>query len=121
MKVSFSVPTKLDSFCSCSHRIQLILFSPADAMFRTYNKAQKFEEQYEILLNNDNHEMRPCMRFFITATPVPVLLALGQEEDVDDIKFERITPCDDYLGVKEMVSFLLSGLKRNICWVTANL
>ena len=58
--------------------------------------------------------MRPCIRFFITATPVPVLIALGKEEDemesggkeyrAKDIKFERTEPCDDYVGVDEMVS-----------------
>ena len=86
-------------------------------MYRTYDKSQQFEKQYEIFVNNENKKMRPCVRFFITATPVPVLIALQEEKDklegggterrAKNIRFERTAPCDDYLGVDEMVSFLL--------------
>ena len=84
-------------------------------MFRTFDRSQKFESEYEELVNNKNVSMRPCLRNFITATPVPVFLALGEEEDqladgsfehrAKDIKMMRITPVDDYIGVGDMVSF----------------
>ena len=45
----------------------------------------------------------PCIRFFVTATPVPALLALQEEEEVEEIKFERTIPCDEYFGVEQMV------------------
>jgi len=82
----------------------LIAVAVADAMYRTPEKSQKFETQYDIFMNNKNKKMRPCIRFLITATPVPALLALGVEVETDDIKFERTEPSDDYVGVDEMVS-----------------
>merc|ERR1712194_938424 len=45
---------------------------------------------------------RPIIRLFVTATPVPALLALHEEEEVDDIKFWSIEPCDDYIGQDQM-------------------
>ena len=68
-------------------------------MYRTFNKSQAFETKFEELMSK-----HPCMRFFVTATPVPALLALSEEEEVKDIKFKRTVPCDDYLGVDQMVS-----------------
>jgi len=53
---------------------------------------------------------RPCFRFFITATPVPALLALAEEDEVDDIEFWKTTPCDDYVGVEDMVRTLYTVL-----------
>ena len=71
-------------------------------MFRTYDKSQAFESEFDKLLG-----MRPCVRFYITATPVPVLLALQEDEDIKHIKFERTVPSDDYVGVDQMVRLTL--------------
>ena len=69
-------------------------------MYRTYDKSQKFEAEYEKLMAK-----RPCIRFMITATPVPALLALAEEEGVGDrIICWKTKPCDDYVGIDQMVS-----------------
>ena len=91
------------------------MFFLADAMYRTADRSQKFELEYEELVNNKNDSMRPCLRNFITATSVPVFLALGEEEDqladgsfkprANDITMMRIAPVDDYIGVGDMVRF----------------
>lgn len=53
------------------------------------------------------------MRFFVTATPVPVLLALKEDPTVDNVKFERTEPCNDYLGVTDMVSIPFADRNTN--------
>lgn len=71
-------------------------------MFRTYDHSQQFEIAYDRLMAK-----RPCVRLYTTATPVPALLTLGEEEAedlIDDIKFWTLEPCDDYIGVDQMVS-----------------
>ena len=50
--------------------------------------------------------LRADARLCTTTTPVPVLLVLREAYDnggVDDIKFMSIEPCDDYIGVDQMV------------------
>ena len=71
----------------------------ADAMYRTGNRSQKFETSYDAFMSK-----RPIIRLFITATPVPALLALDEEAEVDEIKFWAIEPCHDYIGQSDMVS-----------------
>lgn len=81
-------------------------------MYRTGDRTQKFESQYEMLMAK-----RPCIRFFITATPVPALIALNEEEEVEDIIFRELVPCDDYVGVEDMVSdALLLRARRTKIW-----
>ena len=93
-----------------SRRVQLLLridfyCATADSMYRTFDHSQAFEEAYDAFML-----MRPCMRFFITATPVPVLLALTEDEEMDEIKFEDVEPCEDYLGVDQVVSsYMIPG------------
>ncbi|KAL3910177.1 MAG: hypothetical protein SGILL_007797, partial [Bacillariaceae sp.] len=90
----------------------MAMVDEADAMFRTHDKSQAFETEFEKFMGK-----RPSLRFYVTATPVPVLLALLEEEGIEDIKFDRAEPCDDYIGVDQMVSedvFLSQGgLKHN--------
>ena len=71
-------------------------------MFRTYNREQKFETAFDALI-----ALKPDVRIYITATPVPALLALREElvaGDIDDIDFWSIASGDEYIGLDKMVS-----------------
>jgi len=46
----------------------IVVFA-ADAMYRTYDKSQQFEKQYEIFMNNESKEIRPCVRFLSPQLP----------------------------------------------------
>jgi hypothetical protein len=49
-------------------------------MYRTYDRTQKFENEYDKLIG-----LGPIARVNITATPVPVLLALNEEKEADEM------------------------------------
>jgi hypothetical protein len=74
----------------------VLIVDEADAMYRTPEKTQQFEMQYERLT-----ELGPCLSILITATPVPVLIVL-KEIEKRDAQMITIEPDKDYLGVEDM-------------------
>ena len=84
----------------------LLCTDECDAMFRTENYTQAFERAYDDLVR-----LRPCAHVLVSATPLPALIHLANEELVDGIPVVLfdITPNDDYVGLADMKPFRLDG------------
>lgn len=84
----------------------LLCIDECDAMFRTDNHTQAFERAYDNLVR-----LRPCAHVFVSATPLPALIHLANEELLDGIPVVLfdITPSDDYVGLARMKPFQLDG------------
>ena len=84
----------------------LLCTDECDAMFRTDNHMQAFERAYNNLVR-----LGPCAHVLVSATPLPALIHLANEEVVDGIPIVLfdITPNDDYVGLADMKPFRLDG------------
>ena len=84
----------------------LLCTDECDAMFRTENHTQAFERAYENLLR-----LGPCAHVFVSATPLPALIHLANEELVDAIPIVLfgVTPNNNYVGLADMKPFQLDG------------
>ena len=84
----------------------LLITDECDAMFRTSDHSQRFEEAYDRLL-----DLKPCVHVFVSATPLPALIVLADKEEVDGIPVALfdMTPSDEYVGLAEMEPFSIDN------------
>jgi hypothetical protein len=80
----------------------VVVVDECDAMFRTADRRQKFEQAYDCLM-----DMGPCLAVMISATPIPLMLELWNEMDhvegqSRDIPLFDVEPTEEYMGLNEM-------------------
>jgi len=80
-----------------------VIVDECDDMYRTAGRTQKTEQAYDSLMGMD-----PSMKLMISATLVPLLVNMkNEEEDIGWLAF--IEPLDDYVGIEAMVPLNLDG------------
>jgi len=76
----------------------IYIVDEADAMYRTKHSTQKVEQQFALLM-----DMCPTVSIMVTATPVPVYLALHEENK--SFQTLQIDAHHDYLGLEDIQVF----------------
>ncbi|CAB9510755.1 expressed unknown protein [Seminavis robusta] len=72
-----------------------LIIDECDAMYRTEEGSQKFEQAYDDLMS-----LKPALRIEISATPIPALFALTEQGHAVEIL--ELGTADDYAGVTAM-------------------
>ena len=70
----------------------VVIVDECDAMYRTEDRVQKMEQAYDKLIG-----LKPSLRVMISATVVPLLLILREQEENADCELFRIEPGADYM------------------------
>eukprot|EP00984_Skeletonema_dohrnii_P012751 scaffold5206_cov78-Skeletonema_dohrnii-CCMP3373.AAC.4 len=80
-----------------------LVVDEADAMFRTEDRRQVFEQALEEL-----RATNPTMTVMISATPVPFMLEIAAKEETngEDIEFINFAPNSNYLGVEDIAPLI---------------
>jgi len=86
----------------------LLAVDEADAMFRTSDRHQVFEQALQQLL-----DLNPSMTVLISATPVPFMLELVDSLDSseEDIEFFNLDPNYNYVGIEDIKPLEMNGKK----------
>ncbi|KAL7540610.1 hypothetical protein ACHAXR_010249 [Thalassiosira sp. AJA248-18] len=89
----------------------VLIVDEADAMFRTKDKHQVFEQALQQLI-----DLKPSMTVMISATPVPFMLELvhGMDSSAENIQFFNLEPQDDYVGIEDIKPLEIDGKKIDL-------